>query len=402
MPTYKYEALYANGEKVEGVLEAVSKTEAVAQIRQSCEVVLALKEVPKLAKADPLARFQKIGPKSLALSCQQFSIILKAGLPLVQTVELVSGQAGDKALQRLWQQVAEDVANGWSLSYSLEQRGGRLLPVTFYETVRAGEESGDLLAAFSRLSVYFERLNKTRESVVSALTYPSFVMMVAVVVISIIMGYAVPTFTGMFSSMNIELPLVTKALIGLSHFCQHYFLFFGLALVILIASMIGYSLTEQGAQRLARWQLKIPIFGEIVRMSGVSQFAHTMNTLLQAGMPILQAIEVSGRTVSNSCLSEEILGTLSGVESGRSLGECLGYTKELPPMLVQLTAVGEATGSMEDTLKVLAEYYDSEVDLRTKRALALLEPTIIVVLAIFVVFILMAVYLPMFSMYSSI
>ena len=152
MPTYKYEGLYANGEKVEGVLEAVSKTEAVAQIRQSCEVVLALKEVPRLAKADPLARFQKISAKSLALSCQQFSIILKAGLPLVQTVELVSGQAGDKALQRLLQQVAEDVANGWSLSYSLEQRGGKLLPVTFYETVRAGEESGDLLAAFSRLS----------------------------------------------------------------------------------------------------------------------------------------------------------------------------------------------------------------------------------------------------------
>ena len=291
MPTYKYEGAYAGGEKVSGVVEAVSRTDAVNQIRQSCEIVLSIKEVPKSAARDPLSRLQKISATSLSLTCQQFAIILKAGLPLVQTVDLVAEQCPDKNLAALLKQASEDVSNGWSLSYSFAQRGADFLPVTFRETVRAGEESGDLLAAFSRLSVYFERLNKTRESVVSALTYPSFVMMVAVVVIGIIMGYAVPTFTGMFSSMNIELPLVTKALIGLSHFCQHYFLFFVLALVMVIAGAVAYGMTEQGAQRLARWQLKIPIFGEIVRMSGVSQFAHTMNTLLQAGMPILQAME---------------------------------------------------------------------------------------------------------------
>ena len=153
---------------------------------------------------------------------------------------------------------------------------------------------------------------------------------------------------------------------------------------------------------MAGLQLKLPLIGEVVRMSGASQFAHTMSTLLTAGMPILQAIEVSGRTMTNQCMSGEVLNTLPGVEGGRPLGECMSYARELPPMLVQMTAVGEATGSMESTLKVLAEYYDNEVEVRTKRALALLEPTIIVVLAVFVVFILMAVYLPMFSMYSAI
>ena len=153
---------------------------------------------------------------------------------------------------------------------------------------------------------------------------------------------------------------------------------------------------------MARAQLGIPVIGEIVRMSGASQFAHTMSTLLAAGMPILQAIEVSGRVMTNRCLSGEVLGTLPGVEGGRGLGECLEYTAELPRMLVQMTAVGEATGSMESTLQVMAEYYDNEVDVRTKRAVSLLEPAIIVVLAIFVVFILMAVYLPLFSMYASI
>lgn len=163
-----------------------------------------------------------------------------------------------------------------------------------------------------------------------------------------------------------------------------------------------YGMTEKGGLALAKAQLGLPILGEIARMSGASQFAHTMSAILTAGMPILQAIEVAGRAMSNQYMAKEVLDTLPGVEGGRSLGECMEHTRELPRMLVQMTAVGETTGSMESTLQVLAEYYDNEVDVRTKRALALLEPTIIVVLAVFVVFILMAVYLPMFSMYSAI
>ncbi len=402
MPTYKYEGAYASGEKVSGVVEAVSQTDAVNQIRQTCEIVLSLKEVPRAAARDPLARFQKITAKSLALTCQQFAIILKAGLPLVQTVDLVAGQCGDKNLKALLHQVSEDVSNGWSLSYSFEQRGARSLPITFRETVRAGEESGDLLSSFQRMADYFERMNKTRESVVSALTYPTFVIVVAVIVVSIIMGYAVPTFTSMFESLSIELPWITKALIAVSGFFQKYTLLLIALLALAVFAVKLYGTTEKGGPALARTQLKLPIIGEIVRMSGASQFSHTMSTLLTAGMPILQAIDVSGRTVTNLCLSGEVLATLPGVEGGRPLGECMSYAKELPPMLTQMTAVGEATGSLESTLKVLADYYDNEVDVRVKRALSLLEPAIIVALSIFVVFILMAVYLPMFSMYGAI
>ena len=246
MPTYKYEAAYASGEKVNGVVEAVSQTEAVAQIRQSCEIVLSLKEVPKAVTKDPFARFQKISAKSLALTCQQFSIILKAGLPLVQTVDLVAEQCEDKTLKRLLRQVSEDVSNGWALSYSFSQRGEKSLPVTFRETVRAGEESGDLLSSFARMADYFERMNKTRESVVSALTYPTFVILVAIVVVSIIMGYAVPTFTSMFQSMNIELPWVTVALIGISDFFQKYTLMLAGILAAVILAVQAFGMTQKG------------------------------------------------------------------------------------------------------------------------------------------------------------
>ena len=401
MPSYKYEGAYGSGERVTGVIEALSQNDAVAQIRQSCEIVLSLKEVPRVRTRDPTERFKKISAKSLALTCQQFAIILKAGLPLVQTVDLVADQCADKTLGNLLRQVSEDVSNGWALSYSLEQRGGAKLPVTMRETVRAGEESGDLLSSFERLSDYFDRMAKTRQSVTSALTYPTFVIAVAVIVVGIIMIYAVPTFTSMLGGMGAELPFPTLALIAISDFFQKYTLVLIGLIALIVLGIRLYGQTEKGGMTLARFQLNLPILGEVVRMSGASQFAHTMSTLLTAGMPILHAIEVSAKTVENRVMAAEITDTLPGVEGGRSFGECLSYSKELPRMLVQMTAVGEATGSMESTLQVLAEYYDNETDVRTKQALALLEPAIIVVMAGFVMLILLAVYLPLFSMYSA-
>ena len=401
MPAYRYEGVYASGEKVSGVVEAVSRTEAVAQIRRECEIVLSIKEVPKISHRDPLSKLHTITAKNLSLSCRQFSIILKAGMPLVQTVNLVAEQCPDKNLSALLYQVAEDISNGWSLSYSFEQRGAKVLPVTFRETVRAGEESGDLQTAFRRMADYFERMNKTRQSLISALTYPAFVIFVAVIVVGIIMVYAVPTFTGLFESMSIELPLPTKVLIAVSNFFQKYWILLAAFIALVILGFWFYARTEKGGLNLAKGQLYLPVIGGVVRMSNASQFAHTMSTLLAAGMPILQSIDASGRTMSNQCMSKDVLDTLPGVEGGRSFGECLLYAKEIPPMLTRMTAVGESTGSVEDTLQVLAEYYDNETDVKTKRALSLLEPAIIVALSIFVVFILLSVYLPLFSMYEG-
>lgn len=400
MPTYKYEAAYASGERVNGVVEALSQTEAVAQIRQSCEVVLSLSEV-RAAVRDPFERFHKIDAKSLSLACRQFAIVLKAGLPLVQTVDLVAGQVSDKALAKLLRQASEDVAGGWSLSYSFGQRGAAL-PVTFREAIRAGEESGDLAGAFARMSSYYERMYKTRAKVSGAMLYPAFVLAVAAVVVGVIMVFAVPTFANTFESMNLELPLVTRVLIGVSNFITRY----GWVLLALIC-LLGFGLrlyaqSPRGGRAVARFKLSLPVLGSINEMAAASQFAHTMATMLAAGMPILQALDIAGRAVSNAELQNQILDTLPGVEAGRPLGECMAAQNLLPDMLVQMTAVGETTGSMEATLEVLAEYYDNEVETRSARAISLLEPAIICVLAVLVVGILLAVYLPLFAMESGI
>ncbi len=402
MPTYKYEGAYAGGERVSGVVEAASRQEAVAQIRQTCEVVLSLKEIPKsFAQRPAAAVFQRISPKSLAFTCQQFAIVLKAGLPLVQTVDLVAGQSEDKALQRLLRQVSEDVSNGWSLSYSFDQRGGRL-PVTFRETIRAGEESGDLVSAFDRMAKYYDRTAKTHAKAISTMTYPAFVILVAIVVVYVIMDKAVPAFINTFDDLGAELPPITVGLIAVSDFTTKYGKYVAAGILALIAALWLYSRTEKGGLLFSRLRLSLPVLGEIGRMAGASQFAHTMSAMLAAGVPILQAIAVSSRAMSSLVMAQEVLDTVAGVEAGRGLGDSMANSRELPQMLIQMTAVGESAGALESTLEVLAEYYDNEVDVRTERALALLEPIIICCLAVFVVLILFAVYVPMFNIYNTI
>ncbi|MDE6956007.1 MAG: type II secretion system F family protein, partial [Oscillospiraceae bacterium] len=305
MPTYKYEGAYAGGERVSGVVEAASRQEAVAQIRQTCEVVLSLKEIPKsFAQRPAAAVFQRISPKSLAFTCQQFAIVLKAGLPLVQTVDLVAGQSEDKALQRLLRQVSEDVSNGWSLSYSFDQRGGRL-PVTFRETIRAGEESGDLVSAFDRMAKYYDRTAKTHAKAISTMTYPAFVILVAIVVVYVIMDKAVPAFINTFDDLGAELPPITVGLIAVSNFTTRYGKYVAAGILALIAALWLYSRTEKGGLLFSRLRLSLPVLGEIGRMAGASQFAHTMSAMLAAGVPILQAIAVSSRAMSSLVMAQE-------------------------------------------------------------------------------------------------
>ena len=400
MPAYHYEALHANGDVAEGVVEARNRDDAVAQIRRSYEVVLRLDEV-KQSIPDPLQKFRKLNWKALALMCKQFSIILKAGLPLVQAVDLVASQVSDKVLKNLLTKVSEDIANGWSLAYSFSQEGMGRLPLTFIETIRAGEESGDLVRAFERMSIYYGRITKTRTKATSAMVYPAFLLVAAALVITVIMTYAVPSFSSAFLSMGMELPLPTRIVIAVSNFFNRY-----LWILICLLAFIGFLLrlygnTDKGRVKFSKAKLGVPIIGKITVMTSASQFAHTMSAMLSAGMPILNALDIASRSVSNAHLSRQLQDIIPGVESGQSLGSCMRYCQDMPPMLVHMTAMGESTGTLEYTLEVQGEYYDNEVDTLTARALSLLEPIIICIMAVIVVCILASIYLPLFSLYGA-
>lgn len=400
MAEFKYKARSNGGEVLNGVVEAEDQFEAVSKIKQSCPVILEIQELPRLT-ADRTKAVKKVKDKTLSLICDRFSTLIKVGLPIVKCVEMLARQMDDKALSKMLKEVAADVAMGRSLFSSFAAHEG-VFPTTFLESIRSGEESGELDQTFARLKKYYDRTSKTKQKVISALSYPAFTMVVAVIVIVIIMVVAVPTFSKTFASMGTEMPGVTKMLIAMSNFFIHYGLYLAIVLILGILTLRMYMRTQKGAETVSAVLIAMPIVGPIIQLSSASQFAHTMSMMLASGMPILNCIMTAGRGVSNSVMRRDILDAAEEVEEGKSLGSCLGKSKFLPPMLVEMTVMGEETGTLETTLDAVGNFYDNEVEIATNTALSVLEPAIIAVLAAIVVFILFSVYLPMFSMYGGI
>lgn len=400
MRTYQYSAVSKNGANVTGVVEAFDEFAAVAAIKENCSLVTKITEVESRPKERQDLFPARISEKNLAILCSQFAIILSAGLPIVRAVELIADQTADKTLKRILRDTAGDVAAGFGLAQSLENKGPSL-PNVFLETIRAGEESGTLDNAFRRLHAYYDKTSKIKGKVRAAMTYPVFTIVVAVLVVVIIMVKAVPTFVKSFASMDVELPGVTKALIAVSDFFVGYW---ALLAALIAGGLLVWKLwgrTEQGRLWQHQKKLRIPVLGRLTLMKSASQFAGTMTTLLSAGLPMLRAVSITAKVLDNAYLAAGLSRQLPRLEEGRALGVCLRDCAPLPDLLVEMTAVGEETGSLEHTLEVVGAYYDNETELISQKALALLEPIVICVLAVIVVFILLAVYAPMFSLYAS-
>lgn len=405
MTTYHYEGISSNGARVKGVVEAVDQQEAVAKAKANCRVVLkvqaqAEKNIFTMDIGEMLSG-GKIKDKELSLLCSQLAIEIKAGLPLVRSLELVVENTENNVLKRILSKTAEDVGAGHPLADSLAKNGPQL-PPTFIETIRAGEDSGKLDDCFTRLTAYYKNSGAVASKVTSALIYPIMLIVVAVVVVAIIMIKAVPVFEKSFSSLGNELPGPTKALIAMSHFMTNNIL---VIIAVLAAVAMGiklYGKTEQGRRLYAQIALTFPGIGQVGRMNAASQFSSTMGTMLAAGLPMVQAAQITSRVVQNYLIQEDIRKATAGVISGMRLGDGLKKSKWLPKLLLEMTAVGEETGNLEETLEVINQYYVDEVSLAVDRALGILEPIIVIGMAAIVVFILLSVYLPLFSMYGSV
>ncbi len=407
MTTYRYEGLSTNGGKVEGVVEAFDKQDAVAKAKENCRVLVKVEPVRSgklndILKSDlgDLFSHGKIKPQSLSLLCSQLAIELKAGLPIVSSLRLVAENEEDKKLKKLLSEVADDVHSGNGLADSFALRGPGL-PGTFIETVRAGEESGKLDECFFRLKSYYENAAAVSRKVTSAMIYPVMLLVVAVVVVVIIMVAAVPVFEESFSSMNNELPFITQLLIDTSHFMTDNIILLIFIVAAIIIAFIMFGKSDKGRHVYAKIALSAPGFGLITRMNAASQFASTLATMLSAGLSLVQATRITAATTANLLISEDIDAACEGVIEGNLLCDGLKKSKYFPSLLLEMTAVGEETGKIEDTLNVVSEYYTKEVDTAVQRALGILEPCITIVLALLVVSILLAVYLPIFGMYGS-
>lgn len=400
MNTFKYSAISRGGQRINGVVEAFDQMDAVDRIKRDCDIVLKISEVKEGGLLSKDIN-NKLNAKAFTMMCSQFAIILGAGIPVGRTVNLIAQKTTDKVLKKILTQVAEDVEGGRSLASAFEDRGGKLMPPTFVETLRAGEASGTMDRSFKSMYEHFDKQTKMRAKVRGALAYPIFVLTIAVVVVIVLMAKVVPVFTEMFASYGQELPLITRMLIAISNFFAKYYL-----LMIGLIAAIGafykiYGNTETGRLRFAKIQRELPILGNVSILSSASEFANSMAALLSSGMPITRAVSITARVIDNYHVSQEIGKVSARLEEGLSLVSCLREANILPDILTDMVGVGEETGEMESTLKTVAAYYDSELETAVAAAIAKLEPTLLLGLAAIAGFIVLAVYMAMFSLYAA-
>ncbi len=405
MNSYKYTALTASGEKVNGMIEAIDQVEATAKIRQQYNVIVSIKEIAGSAGLPGVLDMDiggaKINNKEFTLMCNQFSTILSAGIPIARAVKLIGDKVNDKYLRRLLKAVFEDVEAGRSISAAFEDHGGGLLPPTFCETLRAGEEAGDLAGSFDSMARHFDKQSKMSSKVKGAMTYPLFVLAVAIVVVIVLMVKVVPTFTAIFRDLGAELPLPTRILIGISDFFRKYFLLmFAIAAVIAIVYLL-YKKTPKGSMNLSRLQLKLPILGNIAELNAASLFANTMATMIGSGLPMTKAVAITSQVMPNDLFKEKTSEMVRRIEEGRTVVDSMRETGIMPDILTDMVGVGEETGEMQHTLDVVAEYYDNELELAVTSAIAMLEPALLCFIAVVAGFIVIAIYMAMFSMYGS-
>ena len=402
MSTFRYEAISRDGVNVKGVVKARDKNEAVAQLKEEMSVVTGLKETYDYEglKDKLTSSHGKISAQSIALVCQQFAIMLDSGISISYAVRLVAKQTKDRALRRIISEVADDVSAGYSIADSFQIHGDKL-PPTFIETIRSGEESGSLASAFKRLSDFFMTRHKLYAKIKGAMIYPVFVIILAIIVISIVMIKAIPTIANTFLDQGENLPGITMALISCSDFFRKWFWLIAIIILLIAMAVIIYARTREGGMKLSRKMLNLPLIGNIERLNIASQFASTMATMLIAGLPLVRAVQITSKTVTNKYVSESIVNVMKNLEQGFSLGECLKRESTLDELLIEMCAMGEQSGSLEETLSSISKYYDYETENAASRALAVLEPAILIFLGFFVGFIVIALYLPMFTMYNG-
>jgi type IV pilus assembly protein PilC len=403
MPTFAYAGRTRSGQTVNGERAAESMDAAVAALRR--EQVLVTRISPK-AQPQPAAKGKmgklgkRVKTKSLAVFTRQFSVMIDAGLPLVQCLDILGGQEEDANFAAAIAQTRSDVEAGASLADAMRKHPKTFEPL-FTNMIAAGEAGGILDTILKRLSTYIEKDVKLRGQVKSAMIYPVAVIGIAGIVVGVILWKVIPTFAALFAGLGAELPLPTRIVIALSENLVKFFPF-----VIVGAGAAGYGLrrfyaTDSGRHVIDRILLRVPIIGSVLRKIAVARFCRTLSTLISSGVPILDGLEITAKTSGNAIIEDAILTTRKSIERGETISVPLKDTSVFPPMVTQMIGVGEATGALDTMLGKIADFYEEEVDTAVAGLLTLLEPVMIALLGVVVGGIVIAMYLPIFDLISK-
>ncbi len=403
MATFAYSGRTRAGQTVSGERVADSADAAVAALRR--EQVLVTRITPAKAKSAAPAKVagktgKRASAKSLAVFTRQFSVMIDAGLPLVQCLDILGSQEEDKNFAAVILQTRSDVEGGASLADAMRKHP-KAFDHLFTNMVAAGEAGGILDTILKRLATYIEKNVKLKGQVKSAMIYPVAVIVIAALVVGVILWKVIPTFAQLFEGLGAELPLPTRVVIWLSNSLVSYFPIMAVAFVALGWAFRTYYVTDGGKRVIDGTMLKMPILGNILRKIAVARFCRTLATLISSGVPILDGLEITARTSGNSVIEDAVMVTRKSIERGETIAAPLRETTVFPSMVVQMISVGETTGALDTMLAKIADFYEDEVDTAVAGLLTLLEPVMIAFLGVVVGGIVIAMYLPIFDLISK-
>ena len=397
MATFAYSGRTRAGQNVTGERTADSMEAAVAALRRDQILVTRIDPVKQNAEKAKALRPKSVNAKRLAIFTRQFSVMIDAGLPLVQCLEILGTQEEDKHFSATILATRADVESGASLADAMRKHPKTFDPL-FTNMIAAGEAGGILDTILKRLATYIEKNVKLKSQVKSAMIYPVAVIVIAAVVVTVILWKVIPTFASLFAGLGAELPLPTRIVIAMSN---GVVIFMPYLIVTLIAAFFGfraYYATAAGRSVIDGITLKLPIVGMLLRKIAVARFCRTLSTLLASGVSILEALDITAKTAGNAVVEASVLTTRKSIERGETIAQPLRETAVFPPMVVQMIGVGEATGALDTMLSKIADFYEEEVDIAVAGMLTLLEPVMIAFLGGVVGGIVIAMYLPIFGL----
>ena len=401
MATFAYSGRTRQGQTVSGERVADTMDGAVAALRREQILVTQInpvKEAAKAAAAKPGGK--KVKAKSLAVFTRQFSVMIDAGLPLVQCLEILGTQEEDKHFSSVILATRGDVEGGASLADAMKKHPKTFDPL-FTNMIAAGEAGGILDTILKRLATYIEKTVKLKSQVQSAMIYPIAVIVIAALVVGVILWKVIPTFANLFAGLGAELPLPTRIVIALSNGLVRFMPFVLVGIGAFVFAFRSYYASPNGRKVIDAGVLRMPILGSLMRKIAVSRFCRTLSTLLASGVSILEALDITARTAGNAIVEEAILTTRKSIERGETIAQPLKETNVFPSMVVQMISVGEATGALDTMLSKIADFYEEEVDIAVAGLLTLLEPVMIFFLGTVVGGIVIAMYLPIFDLISK-
>jgi type IV pilus assembly protein PilC len=399
MPVYSFRGRNVRtNESIMGERFSASPQALAAVLRREQVAPISIREKKERKEA---FSFRRSVPKAeVAIFTRQFSVMLDAGLPLVQCLEAMSQQNSNAAFKVVLEQIRSDVEAGSTLSDAMS-RHPKVFDALYTNMIAAGEAGGILDTILQRLAQFIEKIVKLKSALRSALIYPAVVLSIAVAVVAIILWKVVPVFKTLFQGFNMELPLLTRIVIAMSSIVETYVLFMAVGAGVIAFSVRSYYGTDKGRHMIDRLLLKIPVLGEVFRKIGVARFTRTLATLLSSGVSILEGLDITAKTAGNAILEDTVRQIRSSIEEGKTMTEPMKQSKFFPAMVTQMVAVGESTGELDNMLIKVADYYEEEVDVIMANLMTLLEPLLMVFLGVVVGGIVISMYMPLFKLIQN-